>query len=780
MRLSIATRRSRRSRRALVFAAVPALIAAALIATTASGASAAPAPWTPKTPPMTTPWTNSVPTTVPLPEYPRPQLTRSDWLNLNGIWDFQVTASSVTSPPTSFSEQIRVPFVAESSLSGIQRAITQNNKLWYQRTFTVPAGWSGRNTQLNFGGVDWQTDVWVNGTHVGATHKGGFDAFSFDITSQLHSGSNTLTVGAWDPTDAGGQAVGKQRLQSVLPHSGGGIFYTPASGIWQTVWLEPTASARITRLDLTPNLGNSTLRVKALGAGIYGQTVTATVSSGGTVVGSASGAVGSEFSVPVPNPHLWSPNDPFLYDVKVDLKSGATVVDSVGSYAGMRSIGVASINGKSRTVLNGQFLFQSGPLDQGYWPDGIYTAPTDDALKFDLQAEKNLGFNMVRKHIKVEPQRWFYWADKLGLLVWQDMPAMAKSPAAADRTQWEAEYHAVIDQHRSSPSLVTWVDQNEGWGQYDQARIANEVKAYDPSRLVDNMSGINCCGAVDGGNGDLLDNHIYVGPGNTLPSGPRAGVLGEFGGLGWKVSGHEWFPGGGFSYEDQASAAALNNRVNGLYEQLRSGAQRGLSASVYTEITDVENEANGLLTYDRQVYKVDVPRFKATNQALTSTTLTAMPTLATNVYKSLRVTNPGLTDRYIRHQASLGYTEVVNAGSSALLKEDATWRVVPGLADSSCYSFESRNYPGDYLRHQAFRVRKDTGNGTALFNADATWCPEPGSGGVRLTAYGFPGQYLRHINAELWLATPGGNNTWDNPSNFTADTIWSVDSPWAP
>ena len=771
----------RPGRRLGALLAVPALIAAALIGATATGAVAAPTPWSPKTAPMTTPWTNSVPTTNPLPEYPRPQLTRPDWQNLNGIWDFKVAASSVSTPPSTFGQQIRVPFVAESALSGIQRQITQNDKLWYQRTFTVPAGWSGRNVQLNFGGVDWQTDVWINGVKVGATHKGGYDAFGFDITSRLHSGANTITVGVRDPTETGGEALGKQRIQSVTPHSGGGI-YTPASGIWQTVWLEPTPVAHLTRLDLTPNLSNNTLRVKAFGAGTSGQSVTATVSSGGTVVGSATGTVGAEFTVPMPNPHLWTPNDPFLYDVKADLKSGTSLVDSVGSYAGMRSIGVANVGGKLRTALNGQFLFQTGPLDQGYWPDGIYTAPTDDALKFDLQAEKNLGFNMVRKHIKVEPQRWFYWADKLGLLVWQDMPAMptGKTPDSTDRAQWEAEYHAIIDQHRSSPALVQYVDENEGWGQYDQARIANDVKAYDPSRLVDNMSGVNCCGSVDGGNGDVVDNHIYVGPGSTVPSATRAAVLGEFGGLGWKVAGHEWFPGGGFSYEDQASPTALNNRVNGLYEQLRSSVLRGLSASVYTEITDVENEANGLLTYDRQVYKVDAARLRATNQALIAAPPTTTAALPVNVYRSLRVTTPCCTNRFLRHQDSLGYTAVVDAGSSDLLKQDATWRVVPGLADSACYSFESRNYPGQYLRHQAFRVRKDATDGSALFKADATWCAEPGSGGVRLSAYGFPGQYLRHINSEVWLATPGGNNSWDNAAEFTADTTWSVDAAWAP
>ncbi|MER7279855.1 AbfB domain-containing protein [Dactylosporangium sp. NPDC000244] len=767
--------------RRVALALAPLVATAGLLVASAQPASA----WTPKTPPMTTPWTNSVSTTNPLPDYPRPQMTRANWQNLNGIWDFAVTGSGQTTPPGTFGEQIRVPFPVESALSGIQRKITENDRMWYRRTFTVPAGWSGQRVQLNFGAVDFQTTVWVNGTQAGAVHSGGYDAFTYDITPLLNGGTNTIVVGVYDPTDAGSQAVGKQRRNDVLPHAGGGIFYTGASGIWQTVWLEPTPTARITRVDLVPNLSNNTLSVTALGAGLSGQTVTATVSSGGTTVGTANGSAGAAFSVPVPNAHRWTPNDPFLYDVKVELKSGATVVDSVGSYAGMRSISIGNVNGKLRILLNGQFVFQSGTLDQGYWPDGIYTAPTDAALRSDLQAHKDLGFNMVRKHIKVEPQRWFYAADQLGLLVWQDMPAMptGKNPDTAARTQWEAEYHRIIDQHRSSPSLVMWVDENEGWGQYDQARIANDVKAYDPSRLVDNMSGINCCGSVDGGNGDVLDNHIYVGPGATRPSGTRAAVLGEFGGLGLRVSGHEWSPGNGFSYEDQPSAARLNDRLNGLYEQIRTGGMpQGLSASVYTEITDVENESNGLLTYDRQVVKVDAARLRASNQALinASSSPVGSATLQTGVYKSLRATTACCTNRYVRHRDSLGYTDVVDANSTALLKQDATWRVVPGLADSSCYSFESRNYPGQYLRHQAFRVRKDANDNSALFKADATFCAQQGNGGVRLTAWNFPGQYLRHYNAELWLATPGGPSPYDGAGLFVEDTTWSIDAPWAP
>lgn len=771
-------------RRVTTAAAVLALAVTGLLASGTAPAGAA-AAWTPKPAPMTTPWTDQVPVDNPLPEYPRPQLTRPDWANLNGIWDFAVTSRDA-GQPSSFGEQIRVPFAPESALSGIQRKITENDKLWYKRTFTVPSGWSGRRVQLNFGASDWETTVWVNGQQAGAVHRGGYDSFSYDITPLLNGGAtNTIVVSAYDATQTGGQAVGKQRIQDVTPHAGHSIFYTATSGIWQTVWLEPTAAARVTRLDMVPNLQDNTLRVTVRAAGADGASAKVTVSNGGTQVGTATGTVGQQFSVPVPNARLWTPEDPFLYDVTAEL-SGSAGADRVGSYAGMRSIAVQNVNGVQRPVLNGSFVFQSGTLDQGYWPDGLHTAPTDAALRYDLQKHKDLGFNMVRKHIKVEPQRWFYWADRLGLLVWQDMPAMdsGKSPSAAARTQWENEYRAIIDEHRSSPSLILWVNQNEGWGQYDQARIADMVKSYDPSRLVDNMSGVNCCGAQDGGNGDVVDNHNYVGPGNTPTEPVRASVLGEYGGLGIRVSGHEWYPGGGFSYEDQPSLSALNDRLVGLLDGIRENSlpAGGLSAAVYTQITDVENEANGLLTYDRQIVKVDETRVRAANQALITASRTVGPTVKLPVeqYVSIRVTTPGHTDRYLRHQDGLGFTEVVNSGSTALLKEDATWKVKPGLANRLCYSFESRNYPGEYLRHREFRVRRDANDNSTLYKEDATWCPVQGSGGVRLSASGFPRQYLRHINAELWLAQQGGTHTWDNPASFVPDTTWAISAPWAP
>jgi hypothetical protein len=736
--------------------------------------TAAAADWQPKTPRISTPWSAQVPVDHPLPEYPRPQLTRPDWQNLNGIWDFAVTGRDDGEPST-WPEAIRVPFVAESALSGIRRTITENDKLWYRRTFTVPAGWSGRRVQLNFGASDWQTTVWVNGRPVGATHTGGYDAFDFDITDRLLAGTNTVLVSVYDPTDAGQGAIGKQRR---TPDDG--IFYTAASGIWQTVWLEPTAPAHLTRLDLTPDLATSTLRVTPQAVAAGGKTVKVVVSRAGTVVGTASGAPNTEFRVPVPNPHLWSPDDPFLYDIRAELfDSSSGVVDRVGSYTGMRSVGLATVGGVVRPVLNGKFVFQMGTLDQGYWPDGIYTAPTDEALKFDLQKHKDLGFNMVRKHIKVESQRWFYWADKLGLMVWQDMPATrtGSTPDAAGRTAFENQLRTMIDQHRSSPAVIHWIPFNEGWGEYDPARIADLVKAYDPSRLVTNNSGSNCCG-FDGGNGDFVDDHHYVGPGATVPSGTRAASLGEYGGLGLKVAGHEWNPDRSFSYELQPDAAALTTRYTGLIDQIRGRMRKGLSAAVYTEITDVESEVNGILTYDRQVQKIPTDRLVAAHQGLIGESRTITGPLALNALVSLQVTTPGLTTRYLRHADVPARTEVVSATSADSLKLDATFWTRPGLADPACASFESRTVPGQYLRHADFRVRQDADDGTALFEADATFCATSSGTGVKLESYNVRGSYLRHYDSAVYIARSGGPNPWDAAASFGPDSTWAVAPPW--
>ena len=552
--------------------------------------------------------------------------------------------------------------------------------------------------------------MWVNGVQVGS-HTGAYDAFGFDITGALRDGTNEIIVGVHSPVDAAGIPIGKQRRNP------SGIFYT--------------------------------------------------------------GAVGTHLRVPVPNARLWSPDDPYLYDLRVTLL-GADGGDTVTGYFGMRSIGKAVIGGVLRPVLNGRFVYQLGTLDQGYWPDGIYTAPTDEALRFDLERQKALGFNMVRKHIKVEPARWFYHADRLGLLVWQDIPALntVDEPAQWDRTNFESELTRIVNQLKGITSIVQWVPFNEGWGEYDAGRIADLVHSIDPTRLVDHNSGSNCCMSdPDPGNGDVIDDHIYQGPGVTRPPSPtRVAVLGEFGGLGRRVVGHEWSPGNGFAYgdlyPDEASLTARYVEAAGQLRDLING--RGLSASVYTEPYDVENEVNGFYTYDRRVLKMIESQVAAVNRSVLAAASGLYVPVGSLV--SLRVTTPGYTNRYLRHQNGLARTDVVTATSPDVAKQDATFWVRQGLADPACYSFESRNFPGHYLRHANFRVRKDLHDGSDLFRQDATFCAREGQGGGGTTfeSRNMPGYYLRHASDEVYIARNGGPNPWDNPASFAADVTWAI------
>ncbi|GGK98171.1 AbfB domain-containing protein [Mangrovihabitans endophyticus] len=749
-----------RLRRALAVLAATTVASLGTLMATASPAAA----FAPKTPPLSTPWTSQVSTSNPLPEYPRPQMVRPDWQSLNGIWQF-AGSGNIDNPPLNqnLGEEVLVPYPIESALSGIMR---HENFMYYRRTFTVPAGWAGRHVQLNFGAVDWQSKVWVNGSLMG-THEGGYDKFSYDVTSALRTGSNEVVVGVWDPTDGQDIPVGKQRTAR------GGIWYTPSSGIWQTVWLEPVNAARITRLDTTPNVGAGALDLVVQGAGIGGQGVTAQVLTGGIVVGTANGSVGAALRIPVPNAHLWTPDDPFLYDLRVTL-TGTGGGDAVAGYFGMRSLGKAMLGGVLRPTLNGKFVYQLGTLDQGFWPDGIYTAPTDAALRFDLEQQKAMGFNMVRKHIKVESDRWFYWADRLGLMVWQDMPALAsgREPSQAGRTRYERELREMIDEHKGITSIVQWVPFNEGWGEYDAGRIAEEVKSWDPTRLVNHNSGSNCCDSdPDPGNGDVIDDHQYVGPGiSRTPSATRIAVNGEYGGLGLRVSGHEWPTSGKFAYEWLADSNALTSR----YVQITSNLvslinSRGLSGSVYTEPTDVEEELNGFYTYDRQVQKMDFARVREVNlRVLGAASGTTLPV---NKLASLRVTTPGYTDRYLRHRDGAARTDVIGTASATVDRQDATFWVRPGLSDAACYSFESRNYPGRYLRHRNYRVYSETDTGGS-FAADATFCTRTGlsGGGTSLEASNMPGYFLRHRSEEVWMDQ-------DTGGSFTDDATWAVSTP---
>ncbi|WP_330247526.1 MULTISPECIES: PA14 domain-containing protein [unclassified Streptomyces] len=553
---------------------------------------------------LRTKWADKVGPNNALPEYPRPQLTRDNWQNLNGSWEF-AAAEAGEQPPVGrkLGEKILVPYPVESQLSGLER---HEDRMWYRRTFTVPEGWKvgqGKRLQLNFGAVDWQSEVYVNG-HKVAEHKGGYDKFSADITDALKPGrTQELIVGVYDPTDARdgeNPPMGKQRLDP------SGIWYTPSSGIWQTVWMEPVAADHADSLKLTPDVQGEKVAVEVRGVR-DGVPVTATVYDGKRKVGTAIGRTGSALDVRVPDPHLWSANDPHLYRLKVSVGS-----DRVGSYFGMRSIAVEKVNGTPRTVLNGKPVFMMATLDQGFWPDGLHTAPTDEALASDLKMHKAMGFNSVRKHIKVEPDRWFYWADKLGLLVWQDMPAMnTVNPSAAARAEYEHEMKEMIDEHYNHPSVVMWVTFNEGWGQYDEARIADQAKSWDPTRLVNSMSGINL--GVDGGTGDIIDEHGYPSPALPAPDGERALVSGEYGGLGLAVPGHAWAVQQSYIAVDQST---YTDDYLAKLDEVRKLACKGSNGAVYTQISDVEGELNGLLTYDRRIVKPDVKRIKAAQDAL--------------------------------------------------------------------------------------------------------------------------------------------------------------------
>jgi hypothetical protein len=752
--------------RRMLSAVTSSLLVTATLVTMAPTAAAA--TWQPKTPPLTTPWTSQVSPANALPDYPRPQLVRSDWMNLNGVWEF-AGAPNLNSPPIgrTLAEGVLVPYPIESALSGIQR---HEDNMFYRRTFTVPSTWNGRQVRLNFGAVTWETRVWVNGTQVG-THTGGYDAFSFDITSALRTGANEIIVGAYSPVDGSTFPVGKQRK------SPSGIFYTASSGIWQTVWLEPVNAASITRLDTTPDVPNNTLDLVVQGTG---QQARAEVLTGGQVVGAMTGAVGSHIRVPVPNARLWSPSDPFLYDLRVTL-TGTGGGDVVTGYFGMRSVGKAVVGGTLRPVLNGKFVFQLGTLDQGFWPDGIYTAPTDAALRFDLERQKALGFNMVRKHIKVEPARWFYWADKLGLMVWQDMPALdaVDDTPVRSHANYEAELTRIVNQLKGITSIVQWVPFNEGWGEYDNQRIVDLVRSIDSTRLINHNSGANCCASdPEPTNGDVIDDHAYqMSSGTRTPSATRVAVLGEYGGLGRRVVGHEWQPGAGFAYGDLfPDETSLTNRYVEITKEVgRFVHTRGLSASVYTEPYDVENEVNGFYTYDRQVLKMTESRVREVNQRVLA--LAAGTEVGRGELVSFRVTTQGYTDRYLRHQDGSARTDVLNASSGDGAKQDGTFWARPGLADSTCLSFESRNFPGQYLRNSSWRIVKAANDGTAGFAADATFCAREGQGGTALESYNNRGYFIRHFSENVYLAKSGGANPWDSAASFAADTTWAATIP---
>lgn len=571
------------------------------------------------TPPLSTVWGGKVTPENVWDKYPRPMLTRPEWKNLNGEWNYAILPAGSASPQN-FDGKILVPFAVESALSGVGRTIGEKNELWYDRTFTVPEEWKGQNINLNFGGIDWEADVWVNGVQVG-NHKGAYTPFSFDITDALREGENKLTVRVYDPTDKGTQPRGKQVSKPK------GIWYTPVTGIWQTVWLEPVPVNNIKALRITPDVDSNRLRVQAntTDDGI----IKVEVIDNGTTVATASGLSTEPVEVTMPeNVKLWSPESPYIYDLKVSLVKDGKTEDSVGSYTAMRKVGYVRGKDKvNRMTLNGKQIFHFGPLDQGWWPDGLYTPPSYEAMIFDIDKTKELGFNMIRKHIKVEPELWYEYCDRNGILVWQDMPSgdkntkwenhnyykskeFERSPQSA--AQYRKEWNEIMDNLHSHPSIVVWVPFNEGWGQFDTKNVAAWTKSKDPSRLVNAASG----GNFFYGAGDILDVHNYPAPRIYLLDDDKVNVIGEYGGIGYPIKGHLWQPDKNWGYIEFNSPKEVTDKYVEYIDILGDLAKIAYSGAVYTQTTDVEGEVNGLLTYDRKKMKVDAKRVREANRRL--------------------------------------------------------------------------------------------------------------------------------------------------------------------
>ena len=593
-----------------------AMIALSLLATGAASAQYAPAGDK-----IRTPWAEQIDVNNVWKEYPRPIMERTAWKNLNGLWSYAVKPKG-EAQPTKWDGEILVPFCIESSLSGVGKTLGDKNELWYNRTFTVPAQWKKQNVLLHFGAVDWKADVWVNDVKVGS-HTGGYVPFSFDITQALKAGENTLTVRVWDPTDRGYQPRGKQVCNP------DGIWYTPVSGIWQTVWLEPVAPMHIENLRILPNVDANTVTVTVQkSVECPAMMAEVKVLDGGKLVATARGINNEPVEVRMPeNPKLWSPDSPFLYDLEVTIYKDGKPVDSVKSYAAMRKISTKrDDNGIVRMQLNNKDLFQFGPLDQGWWPDGLYTAPSYEAMIFDIDKTKEWGFNMIRKHIKVEPAAWYTYCDRKGIIVWQDMPSGDRNPewqmhqyftgtelkrSAESEACYRKEWKEIMDFLYSYPCICTWVPFNEAWGQFKAPEIAEWTKQYDPSRLVNPASGGNFYHC-----GDIVDLHNYPGPRMYLYDGERANVLGEYGGIGLALEGHLWKPDRNWGYVQFKNSKEVTDEYVKFGNELLKYIKQGFTAAVYTQTTDVEIEVNGVMTYDRKVMKMDEKRLRKMNDEI--------------------------------------------------------------------------------------------------------------------------------------------------------------------
>ncbi|MDR1757457.1 MAG: beta-galactosidase [Bacteroidales bacterium] len=574
--------------------------------------------WQPQGDRIKTRWAATINPDHVLQEYPRPLMERADWQNLNGLWDYAILPAGKPEPAV-FQGKILVPFAAESSLSGVQQPVGADKELWYNRTFSIPKNWKGKDVMLHFGAVDWKTAVYLNGIKIGE-HTGGYTPFCFDITPFLNSGENKLTVRVYDNTDKGYQPHGKQVSRPE------GIWYTAVTGIWQTVWLEPVSHKHVTSLRATPDIDRELLSVKiGVAHAEPADYAEIQVFDGAKLVASQKTILETEADLHIENPKLWSPDSPFLYDLKIQVFSGGKVVDVVKSYAAMRKISsLRDKDGIMRMQLNNKNLFHYGTLDQGWFPDGLYTAPSDEALRYDIEKTKELGFNMIRKHVKVEPARWYYHCDKLGILVWQDMPSGDRTASwqsrdyytgtelirtTASENNYRKEWKEIIDYLYSHPSVVVWVPFNEAWGQFKTEDISEWTRHYDPSRLLNPASGGNFFHT-----GDILDLHNYPNPDMYLFDMKRVNVLGEYGGIGLAVEGHLWQPDRNWGYIQFKNPKEVTDEYVKYAQDLKKWVVRGFAGAVYTQTTDVEGEVNGLMTYDREKMKVEIDRVRKANR----------------------------------------------------------------------------------------------------------------------------------------------------------------------
>lgn len=572
--------------------------------------------WTPAGDRIMTFWGENLDPENVLPEYPRPQLVRDRWINLNGLWEYAITP--VDAVPEKMDGHILVPFAVESALSGVGRSVTEHDALWYEREFSVPKDWAGSRIMLNFGAVDWKAEVYVNDELAGC-HTGGYAPFSFDVTDLLLQGkTNSLKVKVTDGTDSWFQPRGKQVSEPE------GIWYTAVTGIWQTVWMEPVSESYVKSCHSVADIDASVLNVYVDAVLTEGDACEVVLMECGNVINKGRG---TEVSLHVPQMKLWSPDSPYLYDIEVNIVRDGAVVDRVSGYAAMREISYRKdASGHKRMCLNGEPLFQYGPLDQGWWPDGLYTAPSDEALAFDIQKTKDFGFNMIRKHVKVEPARWYWHCDRLGMLVWQDMPSIEDNhenvwgnraydtgtdyPVTQEgKDNYYKEWGEVIAAFKGFPCIVVWVPFNEGWGQFDTEEVVQFTRAQDPTRLINYASGGNFVHC----SGDILDLHNYPHPEMYLYDKEYINVLGEYGGIGWPVEGHLWQPERNWGYVQFKSADEVLDTYEKYAEMLIDLIDDGFAGAIYTQTTDVEIEVNGLMTYDRKVVKLDQERLHAIN-----------------------------------------------------------------------------------------------------------------------------------------------------------------------